>query len=151
MKSILSRLSAPLLDSLFGKPADQTVRSVPVKQPLEPSTNLKVDKIQPKPKLEPIDKTVLKSEAPSVDKNLAPLKVAKSRPKPPDDFAEHMKMLSKWKLCETYLIDPSPSWPLSCKLPDYIFLQLIRDHFFILYFLIIRHFKSAVQQHTYVK
>ena len=106
MKSILSRLSAPLLDSLFGKPADQTVRSVPVKQPLEPSSNLQVDKTQLKPKLEPIDKTAPKSEAPSVDKNLAPLKVAKSRPKPPDDFAEHMKMLSKWELLNLF------DWPL---------------------------------------
>ena len=106
MKSILSKLSAPLLENLLSHPSEQKVRSVPIKasveeKPAQPITAL--------PKLEPI-KTQQSAE------KLAPLKpLSKSRPKeqfqknyfqfrvkiyktskkPPDDFEEHMKMLQK--------------------------------------------------------
>jgi len=98
MKQILSKLSAPLLQSLFAPPDSTTVRSVPVKQ-AEPKPELKP---KLKPELGPMADTgrnlkpIAKASEPEQQTTLAPLKkVRETRPKPPEDFAEHMKLLSK--------------------------------------------------------
>ena len=98
MKQILSKLSAPLLQSLFAPPDSATVRSVPVKQ-AEQKPELKP---KLKPELGPMTNTgrnlkpIAKASEPEQQTTLAPLKkVRETRPKPPEDFAEHMKLLSK--------------------------------------------------------